>query len=258
MNPNLANTLYCIIMNKMGYFFPEEKASVIERENSLSGYFCIITSEKMTANEALNLYKSRDASEKLFRGDKSYLGDKNLRIYGDSAADSKIFIEFIALIIRNRIYSYLKDEMRKLDKRPDFMTVPATLKELEKIEMVRLTDNKYRLDHAVTTTLKAFGIDASIIKHYAEEISIKLEEAKEMVRTRKNEFSDTIEQQIEKVQIKVVKSKAAYKSSVSSLQVLLDKRDAIRKDEFWKEILKSEKTYEEILRYIKADNLTEE
>ena len=246
----------------MGYFFPEEKASVIERENSLSGYFCIITSEKMTANEALNFYKSRDVPEKLFRGDKSYLADKNLRIYGDSDVDSKIFIEFIVLIIQNRIYSYLKDEMRKLDKRPDFMTVPAALKELEKIEMVRLTDNKYRIDHAVTATqktiLKAFGIDASIIKHYAEEISIKLEEAKKMGRTRKNEFSDTIEQQIEKAQIKVVKSKAAYESSVSSLQVLLDKRDAVRKDEIWKEILKSEKTYEEILRYIKVDNLTEE
>ena len=52
---------------------------MIERENSLSGYFCIITSEKMTANEALNFYKSRDVSEKLFRGDKSYLADKNLR-----------------------------------------------------------------------------------------------------------------------------------------------------------------------------------
>lgn len=38
-----------------------------------------------------------------------------------------------------------------------------------------------------------------------------------MVRTRKNEFSNTIEQQIEKAQIKVVKSKAAYESSVSSL-----------------------------------------
>jgi hypothetical protein len=232
---------------------------VIERENSLSGYFCIITSEKMTANEALNFYKSRDVSEKLFRGDKSYLADKNLRIYGDSAADSKIFI---ALIIRNRIYSYLKDKMRKLDKRPNFMTVPAALKELEKIEMVRLTDNKYRLDHAVKATqkiiLKAFGMDASIIKHYAEEISIKLEEAKKMGRTRKNEFSDTIEQQIEKAQIKVVKSKAAYESSVSNFQVLLDKRNAVRKDELWKAILKSEKTYEEILRYIKADNLTEE
>ncbi len=152
--------------------------------------------------------------------------------------------------------------MRKLDKRTNFMTVQAALKELEKIEMVRLTDNQYRLDHAVKATqkiiLKAFGMDASIIKHYAEEISIKLEEAKKMGRTRKNEFSDTIEQQIEKAQIKVVKSKAAYESSVSSLQVLLDKRDAVRKDELWKEILKSEKTYEEILRYIKVDNLTEE
>ena len=72
--------------------------------------------------------------------------------------------------------------MRKLDKRPNFMTVPAALKELEKIEMIRLTDNKYRLDHAVTATqktiLKAFGMDAGIIKHYAEEISIKLKEAK--------------------------------------------------------------------------------
>lgn len=81
--------------------FPEDRTDVIELENDLSGYFCIITSEKMTAKEALNLYKSRDTSEKLFRGDKSYLGDKSLRIYGDTSAESKIFIEFLALIIRN-------------------------------------------------------------------------------------------------------------------------------------------------------------
>lgn len=34
-------------------------------------------------------------------------------VYGDSAAESKFFIEFIALIIRNRIYNALKDEMKK-------------------------------------------------------------------------------------------------------------------------------------------------
>lgn len=154
---------------------PEDRVDVIEQENNLSGYFCIITSEKMTAKEALLLYKNRDASEKLFRGDKTYLGDRSLRIYGDSAAESKIFIEFIALIIRNRIYNLLKDEWIKLEKRPNYMTVPAALKELEKIEMVRLTDNKYRMDHAVTATqktiLKAFGMDANVIKYYAKEIS---------------------------------------------------------------------------------------
>ena len=169
--------------NENGVFlFPEDRTDVIERENSLSGYFCIITSEHMTAKEALLLYKNRDASEKLFRGDKSYLGDKSLRIYGDSAAESKIFIEFLALIIRNRIYNCLKEEWIKLEKRPNDMTVPAAIRELEKIEMVRLTDNKYRLDHAVTATqkaiLKAFGMDTDMIKYYAAEISSILKEAK--------------------------------------------------------------------------------
>ena len=62
------------------------------------------------------------------------------------------------------------------------MTVPAAIKELEKIELVRLTDNKYRQDHAVTavqkTILKAFGMDANLIKYYSKEISGMLKEAK--------------------------------------------------------------------------------
>lgn len=62
------------------------------------------------------------------------------------------------------------------------MTVPAALKELEKIEMVRLTDNRYRLDHAVTakqkTILKAFDMDANVIKYQAQEISRILKEKK--------------------------------------------------------------------------------
>ena len=62
--------------------------------------------------EALELYKSWEASEKLFRGDKSYLGNKSLRVQSDEAAGAKIMIEFIALIVRCRIYTLLKDEMR--------------------------------------------------------------------------------------------------------------------------------------------------
>ncbi len=164
---------------KTGQFqFAEERISVIEEELQLSGYFCIISSEKMTAKEALCLYKSRDTSEKLFRGDKSYLGDKSLRIYTDDAADAKIFVEFVALIVRNRIYTCLKEKMKSMEKKPNYMTVPAALRELEKIEMVRLTDNVYRLDHAVTKTqkviLSAFGIDVPLIKHWASEISKQL------------------------------------------------------------------------------------
>ncbi len=156
------------------FMFQTEKASVIESEMDLCGYFIIITSQKMTAKEAINLYKSRDASEKLFRGDKSYLGNKSIRVHSDESASAKIFIEFIALIIRSKIYTCLKDEMKNLDKKPNYMTVPAALKELEKIEMVRQLDNVYRLDHAVTATqkkiLKAFGMDAAYVKYRATEI----------------------------------------------------------------------------------------
>lgn len=41
----------------------------------------------MDAKAAINLYKSRDTSEKLFRGDKPSLEDKCLQGYGDGATD---------------------------------------------------------------------------------------------------------------------------------------------------------------------------
>ena len=58
------------------FMYGRERYDVIDEDIRLCGYFVIITSEKMTAEDALDLYKSRDASEKLFRGDKSYLGNR--------------------------------------------------------------------------------------------------------------------------------------------------------------------------------------
>ena len=52
-----------------------------------------------------------------------------------------------------------------------------------------------------------------------------------------------MEEQIQKAQEKVIKTKAAYDTAVESLQKLLDKRDAQRKDELWDAIIKSNKTY---------------
>ena len=163
------------------FVLPEERCTVVERELDLAGYFCIITSEKMSAKEAIELYKSRDTSEKLFRGDKSYLGNKSIWVYSEESARAKIFVEFVAMILRCRMYTKLKEEMKNLEKKPNYMTVPVALKELEKIEMVRQLDNVYRLDHAVTanqkTILNAFGLDANHIKYYASELSKELKKA---------------------------------------------------------------------------------
>ena len=156
----------------------KEKDDVIKQALQLCGYFCIVTSDKMTAAEALDLYYSRDASEKLFRGDKSYLGNKSERTHYNESTEAKIFVEFVALIVRNRIYTKLKEELNRIDENPNYMTVPAALRELEKIEMIRGRDRIYRLDHAVTRTqktiLNAFGMDAAYVKKRAERISEQL------------------------------------------------------------------------------------
>lgn len=75
-----------------------------------------------------------------------------------------------------------------------------------------------------------------------------------MARGRKaGTTTATIEQQIERAQEKVIKTKQAYDAATDTLQKLLDKRDAKRKDELWNAILKSEKSYEEILGFVTAD-----
>ena len=139
----------------------------------------VSSSEKMTAKQALEIYKGRDASEKLFLSDKTFLGNHALRSSTEETAASKIFIEFVALIIRNRMYNYLRDAMKEMAKKPNYMTVPAAIRELDKIEMARQLDGVYRLDHAVTATqktiLKAFGLTDANVKYRVEEIGKKLE-----------------------------------------------------------------------------------
>ena len=129
----------------------------------------------MDAADALDLYKSRDASEKLFREDKTFLGNRTMRCQSNKALHAKIFIEFVALIIRNRIHFLLKEQMLKAHQKENYMTVPAAVRELEKIEIVRQTDGEYYRDYAVTATqksiLKAFVLSEINVGKQAVDIN---------------------------------------------------------------------------------------
>ena len=177
--------------------FAEERKDVIERQLSLCGYFSIITSERMSAEEALVLYKGRDISEKLFSSDKSFIGSRSMRTQTESSLSAKIFIEFIALIVRNRIYNLLREEMLRLEKKPNFMTVPAAIRELEKIEMVRRNNGLYRLDHAVTRTqktiLSSFGIDEDDVRKKATEIGKKISSGQSLMDSSNDDKEEETE-----------------------------------------------------------------
>lgn len=176
---------------KHRFLYAEEKKDVIKKALNLCGYFCIVTSEEMTAEEALIKYKGRDISEKLFRADKSYIDSKSMRVHSSEAVSAKIFVEFVALIVRNRLYNLLKEAIIRMESDPKYMTVPAALRELEKIEMVQRSKGLYRLDHAITKKqkiiLSSFGLDESIVRSKAVEIGRQLADSNFHVQTEEDD-----------------------------------------------------------------------
>lgn len=72
-------------------------------------------------------------------------------------------------------------------------------------------------------------------------------------RNNKGPVEDALEQQIVKAQNRVIRTKTAHDTAVDALQKLLDKRDARRKDELWGAIVKSQRSYEDIMKYISAE-----
>lgn len=155
-----------------------EKAGRIESMIDLFGYFCIISSDRMTARDALLLYKSRDSSEKLFAADKTFLGSRAERVHSEDSLRSKLFIEFLALIIRSRFYACISDHVHATRTRRNYLNVVSVITELEKIELIRVGDGVYRLDHAITARqkeiLSIFGMSEDDMKAECRGISKEL------------------------------------------------------------------------------------
>ena len=59
-----------------------------------------------------------------------------------------------------------------------------------------------------------------------------------------------VELKIDKAQEQVSKTKKAYDTAIANLSNLLDERDAIRRDELVNAIMKSNKTYEEVMAFL--------
>ena len=140
----------------------------IDHETALCGYFCIITSARMSASDALILYKNRDESEKLFRSDKSFLGGSSMRVHHQLSLDNKLFVTFVALIIRSWLHKQIIAYIKASNKTCNWLNVPSLIRELEKITVLRDADGRYRLNKAITKrnreVLAVFGIDEEQVK----------------------------------------------------------------------------------------------
>lgn len=83
--------------------------------------------------------------------EKSYLGNDVFRVHNDEKLEGKVFVSFIALILRNEIYKLLK-ELYKTNRKE--FTVPKVLREYEKIGLTKMGDGKYHIRYSLTAKQK--------------------------------------------------------------------------------------------------------
>ena len=65
--------------------------------------------------------------------------------------------------------------------------------------------------------------------------------------------AEALEEKISKAQDKLVTTKNAYDEAAQELRNLLEKRDAIRKDELYNKLVNSKWTFEQVIKLINSD-----
>jgi len=169
---------YLLKFDNDGYFQSyKRRDSIIQKEIDKLGYFVLISSEKMTASEALSKYRDRDAIEKLFRTIKSLLGMDTFRVHETASMEGKSFLAFLSATIWNEMYLAMKPLKREEKDRKHY-TVPAMMKEMEKIFVTKDARGNYRKKYALTSRqkkiLKAFGLEEKNLDSYIRRLSPSL------------------------------------------------------------------------------------
>jgi transposase len=113
----------------------------VDEKLERAGYFILLSSKpELTSGEVLKIYRNRDVIEKNFDQFKNRLDFKRMRTHWKKTMEGKMFIGFLALILR----SYMS-RMIKNDSQTKHLTFDKILIELRKIKSVTLSDMREML-----------------------------------------------------------------------------------------------------------------
>ena len=108
-----------------------DNIGALDRERMKCGMYVLVSSEKITAQQAIDAYSKRDCVEKMFEALKSHMGMDKIGVSSEEAMHGKGLVWFVASIL----YSLLSNgtsALRAKDKK--HFTVPAMVDELEAIK----------------------------------------------------------------------------------------------------------------------------
>ena len=110
----------------------------VDEHASRCGCFVLLTNdETLSSAEVLSLYRWRDEIEKHFNQFKNGLEFKRLHTHISSTTCGKMFVGFIALILRSYLLRRLRDSFPKKKR----MTVEKAIRELSKIKVITFSDS---------------------------------------------------------------------------------------------------------------------
>jgi hypothetical protein len=105
---------------KRGLSVKYNDAEIQKYRKRYAGFFCILTNVKTDSGELLEAYRRKDVVENCFDDLKNILDMKRLRVHSSATMDSRLFIQFIALILISRITDLPEEKPRKAMCHKDF------------------------------------------------------------------------------------------------------------------------------------------
>lgn len=97
-----------------------------------SGFFCILSNQIKTAEEALNVYRNKDVVENCFDDLKNHMDMKRLRVHTALAMDGRLFLQFLALVYVSSIRTAIGE-----DEQLKHLTVREVMEEMETLVRVK-------------------------------------------------------------------------------------------------------------------------
>jgi len=127
--------------------FTDDKEE-INKERKKSGIYILVSSRKMTAQQAIDAYAKRDCVEKMFEALKSHMGMDKIGVTTEEAIHGKGLIWFVASILYSILFNGT-ESLRVSDRK--HYTVPAMVDELEALKADKdLTTGKYKRRYKMT------------------------------------------------------------------------------------------------------------
>jgi len=114
--------------NRTCIFDPNSEA--INQSYAKLGYFMLLTTEMMTATEALGLYRAKDGVERVFNNVKNDLGFDRAEVKTDATLEGKVFVVMVAGMLSTHVRNCMRKHKDELTRKTTYNNV---LKELELI-----------------------------------------------------------------------------------------------------------------------------